>query len=310
MVPSDPDRFPREANDISRAGNQISKKTLRVTLWVGVASAFFGAAAFGASVFGLIPSFETNNREKDEDRKEEAIENGPPVTISAGGSYYGPGMWVSEEDRTGQYHGVPFDQETLETDRPSWGWLEKHWTPLHLTGVSINVLSEHKKTTLVQGVEISNLACAKPFDGTLLQPPGIGDGGEEAIPVDMALNVDAARPVTRELNESGEPGRPFTKQIALEQGDQRGFVIKFFSRTKSCTFNAHLIVSSNGKTYRLKLPATWKLGEKPDSYTFRVSAAPSNHTYKSTYYAGDSTVLEVPQDRFQWVTPNQPSYIP
>ncbi|WP_345666243.1 hypothetical protein [Streptomyces venetus] len=262
--------------------------------------------AFIASSLGLIPSFETNEREREEKDAKEAVAAGSPVTISAGGSYYGPGWWASAENHGARYNNTAFDWESFDPNRLTWAWLEKNWTPLNSTGVGINVLSEHEKTTLVQGVQISKLKCSEPLSGTILQNPGIGDGGEGVVPVDMALNVEAARPVTRELDKNGQPGEPLKTQIALDQGDQREFVVQFFTRTKSCTFQAHLVVSSEGKKYLVRIPATWKSGGKPDSYTFRATAPSPGHAYKTAYVPTGNLMEQVAPESIEWTRQNTP----
>ncbi|MFE0190963.1 hypothetical protein [Streptomyces sp. NPDC058989] len=261
------------------------------------------------TTMGLIPAFKGDQRDEDDQAKKDSFEAGEPLKLSAGESYYGPGWWAAKEDDRGKYDRAFFDAESFAPDRPSWGWLEKYWTPLNSTGVAVNALSKHEHTTLVQGVHLSDIKCSPPLPGTLLQPPGIGSGGEGAVPVDMALNVEALRPVARNLTQDGRPGEPLRKGTALEQGDQREFVVRFFVEKKSCTFKAQLIVSSEGKKYLVRLPATWKRGGLPGSYTFRVTAPTPQKAYGTRYFTSGHTLMQTPPESITWDNIGRPTYV-
>ncbi|MET8974944.1 hypothetical protein ABZX85_04935 [Streptomyces sp. NPDC004539] len=298
--PADPDRHAREANEVARASHRTST---RITLWLGV-------PALVVSLVALIPVLQENDRNRKEADEKNAVAAGEPVKVSAGVSYDGPGWWVGETDHERRYDRTPFDVNSFDPAKPSEGWLNAHWTPLNSTGVAVNVLAEHEKTTLVQGVGISDLHCAAPLTGTLLQPPGTGDGGAEAVPKDMALNIEATRPVTRDLGRDELPGAPMRGQIALDQGDQREFVIRFFVKTRSCAFRAHLVISSGGKTYHVKIPAVWDSGGKAISDTFQVTAAAPRHAYGTHYISEGVTLRDTGAENIVWDEWNRPTYEP
>lgn len=305
----DPDRYPRESNDIARAANETSRKALRLTLWLGIPTLFLTIAGGIVTYLGIIPGQETNQREKEADKEEKAFEAGSPVKISAGESYYGPSWYAKADDAEG-YDGDLFNQGSTDPNQPSWSWLRKHWTPLNSTGIAVNVLSKHKHTVLVQGVEISHLKCTEPETGAIFAVPPIGDGGSLERPAEYALNVEATRPVSRKLTDDGLPGPPARVNVTLEQGDQREIQIEFFSSKKSCTFQAALIISSEGKKYREKLPAYW--GEKGNElYTFRVTAPGRDFSYRTRYVTvGESSIItRVPSDQIRWDKYDRPEYV-
>lgn len=311
MVPTDPDRHPREANDIARAAHETSRKALRISLWLGIVTLVTAIVAGVITYLGIIPAFETNEREKGNEKEQSEFEAGSPVKISAGESYYGP-AWYAAADGADDYHGELFDMESVDSDRPSWSWLRKHWIPLNSTGVAVNVLSKHKHTVLIQGVEISKLKCTESENGAIFEVPPIGDGGTLERPAEYALNVEAVRPVTRKLTDNGIPGPPARVNVTLEQGDQREVLIEFFASEKSCTFQAALIISSEGKKYKERLPAYW--GEKGgELYTFRVTAPSRGFNYDTRYVTiADATttppISRVSADQITWDKYNHPTY--
>ncbi|MER6975685.1 hypothetical protein [Streptomyces carpinensis] len=304
MTPPDPDRYPRESNDIARASAEEQKRSNRKGLWLGIATLAVTAAV------GIPAGCDAYRGWKD-DAEQKQFEAGAPIQISAGESYYGPGWWATDEDLGDQNEGKPFDMSSTATNTPSWGWLWSHWTPLNATGTAVNVLSKHKHTVLVQGVDITHLKCTEATTRTLFRNPTIGDGGTLEQPAKYALNIEAARPVPRQLTTDNRPGDPKSMNITLDQGDQREVVIQFFAAARSCTFQAALIVSSEGKRYKQQLPATWD-GEKPESYTFHVTAPPADFKYKTLYVAtsGLNPVIErvTPSD-ITWDKFNRPAYV-
>jgi hypothetical protein len=98
----------------------------------------------------------------------------------------------------------------------------------------------------------------------------------------ISLNHQLSWPVTL--------GGPYTRQIALDKGDARESRIVFTTQTRSCSFQADLLVYSKGKQYRLRLPSSWGADGKPASYTFTV--APPHKPYKSHYVVGTGNMLE------------------
>jgi hypothetical protein len=94
-------------------------------------------------------------------------------------------------------------------------------------------------------------------------------------------------------------GGPYTRQIALDKGDPRESRIIFTTQTRSCSFQADLLVYSKGKQYRLRLPSSWGADGKPASYTFTV--APPHKPYKSHYVVGTGNMLvAVPDTDIKW----------
>ncbi|OAH14278.1 hypothetical protein STSP_23390 [Streptomyces jeddahensis] len=196
--------------------------------------------------------------------------------------------------------------QSQNADQPSWGWLWTHWTALNSTGTAVNVLGKHKHTVLVQGVEISHLKCSEPATRSVIRTPPIGDGGSLEMPARWAFNVEAAHPVPHALTDDNLVGDPKPMDLALEQGDQREVEIRFFSTKKSCTFEAHLVISSNGKKYRERLPAPW------GSNTFRVTAPAAGYSYATTYVATtdiNSLIARVPSQDITWDKYNRPEYV-
>lgn len=238
------------------------------------------------------------DRELGEKAEEDALEGGLPLKLAPGVNYYGPGWYVSNTSYgTDQLNGQPFKDDGGEAV-PSWAWLEKNWTPLSATGLAVSVESQHKTTVLVQALKLHDVNCSGPVpNGTLLRPPTIGDGGEVSPTVDMGMNIDSPRPVTRTV-KGLTLGDPYTDQVALDKGDAREFRIIFTTQKKACSFQADLLVYSKGKQYRLRLPASWKAG-KPSGYTFTV--APPRKPYKSHYVVGTTDMLvAVPDTDIKW----------
>ncbi|MGW0817958.1 hypothetical protein ACWD00_32875 [Streptomyces viridiviolaceus] len=259
----------------------------------------------------MVPGFMSESRERNKDREEQNIEKGAPVTVSAGQSYYGPTWFATNTDAGERHEGEPFNMASTDATQPTWSWLWKQWTPVNSTGVSVNVLSKHKHTVLVQGLEISDLKCSNPPSRSAFRVPPIGDGGSFEMPAQWAFNIEKARPAPRELTADNLAGDLKPMDLALEQGDQREVEIRFFSATKSCTFKAALIISSNGKKYRENLPATWENG-KVDGYTFSVTAPPVDKTYDTTFVATldvNPTLARVPTEHITWDEFNRPDYI-
>ncbi|MDQ0991118.1 hypothetical protein [Streptomyces sp. V3I7] len=261
----------------------------------------------------MIPDFQGEARERRsdaEDRKEkkeeDALEAGLPLKLSPGTTYYGPTWYVSDTSYgNDQLNGQPFNDDGGAAV-PSWAWLTKNWTPLSSTGVAVSVESQYKTTVLVQALKLHDVDCQRPLPkGTLLQPPGIGDGGEGASSVEMGMNVDSNRPVTRKVNGLSL-GAPYTAQVALDKGDAREFRIIFTTRTRACTFKANLLVNSKGKQYRIPLPAEWDHNGKAVGYTFNV--APPSKAYRSRYVVGnDGELIAVPESDITWVG-QRPTY--
>ncbi|MFF9569967.1 hypothetical protein [Streptomyces sp. NPDC014685] len=265
--------------------------------------ALVASAAAVAVVAPAINSDKRDQRQEDrelEDKAEEdALEAGLPLKLAPGTSYYGPSWYVSNASYgTDQLNGNPFKEDGGEAV-PSWAWLEKNWTPLSATGLSVSVESQHKTTVLVQALKLRDVDCSAPVpDGTLLRPPGIGDGGEVTPTVDMGMRVDSSRPVTRVV-KGLTLGAPYTSQVALDKGDAREFRIIFTAQEKACSFQADLLVYSKGKQYRLRLPSSWGKGGKPASYTFTV--APPHKPYKSHYVVNAANMLvAVPDTHIKW----------
>ncbi|MFI2380438.1 hypothetical protein ACH5AO_36180 [Streptomyces sp. NPDC018964] len=308
MTPPDPERYPRESNEISRSAAEEQKRNNRRTYALGITVAVVTTVSV---VIAALQYFD----DKAEDGADEAFEAGDPLKISAGESYWGP-SWYAKEDGSDKYAGQLFDMPSTDDSQPSFAWLQKHWTPLNSTGVAVNVLSKHKHTVLVQGVEITHRKCTEPEPGgALFATPPIGDGGSLEMPAVFAFNVDAPRPIARKMNTEGLPGEPSRVNVTLEKGDQREILLHFFSGTKSCTFQASLIVSSEGKRYKQRIPAHW--GEKgDDAYTFRVTAPNRNHAYETRYVTAPGTdltkfrIVTVPASGLTWNKNNQPTYTP
>ncbi|MFJ4569065.1 hypothetical protein ACIP4U_36515 [Streptomyces caelestis] len=291
-----------EANEISRRSAQEQREIGQGGLRIGRISALIAAVACVATAVQAGPAILDYLRERNKDKQEEKVEKGPPVTISSGESYYGPGWFATDSDQGAKHEGAPFDQGATSTDTPSFGWLWTHWSALNSTGSSVNVVGKHKNTVLIQGVEISNLKCSEPARSSVIRNPPIGDGGSFEEPAHWAFNVEAARPVPRALTENDLVGDPKPMDLALDQGDQREVVIRFFASKKACSFEAHLIISSNGKKHKERLPAPW------GSNVFRVTAPPPDLSYTNTFVAGDS-VMRVPADHITWDDHNRPEYI-
>lgn len=257
-------------------------------------------AAFGLIVacLALIPAWKAENREQKNQAEEDSDDKGLPLQVSQGTSYYGAPWRSSPTDYALQLNGRNFEDDAGPAV-PSWQWLEKNWTPVSATGVAVNVLSKHKTTVLVQGVELRDVACKNPaLGGTLFKAPGIGDAGEGASPVAMGIMVDAPRAVTREVGDGGKLGKPYTDQVALEKGDAREFVIDFHTQAKECTFKADLLVYSKGAKHRLQLPSEWD-NDKPVDYTFKV--APITKQYAAHYIVNDQRMMiNVPENDIKW----------
>ncbi|MGY3199701.1 hypothetical protein [Streptomyces sp. TE5632] len=231
----------------------------------------------------LYPQFQTNSRDQDEADDKKSVEAGSPVKLSPGESFNYSGWWVTDKDLGNERTGDVFDTTVYDFEKPSYAWLFKHWTPLNWASASVNTLSVHEKTTLVQGIEISNLKCEKPISRTILASPGVGSGGDLTPPAEYAVDIEAPKPALRKL-VNNRPG-DLAENLTLEQGDQRTIQISFFSAKRTCTFQAALKISSNGKTHKVKLPSLWGYEEEPTSYTFHVSPPPEDHTYESYYKA-------------------------
>ncbi|MFJ2008096.1 hypothetical protein [Streptomyces chartreusis] len=281
------------------------RRSNRRNHWFAVGGLVVGlvsAVAAAAVVFPAINSDERDQRQEDRDLKEQAeedaLEAGLPLKLAPGVSYYGPGWYVNATSYgIDQLNGQPFREDGGEAV-PSWAWLQKNWTPLSETGLAVSVESQHKTTVLVQALKLRDVDCSLPVpDGTLLEPPGIGDSGEAAPSVGMGMNVDSPRPVTRTV-KGLTLGAPYTDQIALDRGDAREFRIVFATQKRACSFQADLLVYSKGKQYRVRLPASWEDG-KPASYTFTV--APPHKPYKSHYVVGAANMLvAVPDTDIKW----------
>ncbi|MFF3631620.1 hypothetical protein [Streptomyces sp. NPDC002164] len=273
---------------------------------MNVSYASFAVALLGLVVasLALIPAWTAENREQKNQAEEDTDDNGLPLQVSPGLSYYGAPWRASQTSYELQINGQIF-QDNAGPAVPGWQWLEQNWTPVSSTGTAVNVLSKHKTTVLVQGVELRDVACSEPpSGGSLFRVPELGDGGEGAAPVSMGIMVDAARPITR-VSEGLKLGKPYTDQVALEKGDAREFVVEFHTTAKACTFKADLLVYSKGKKYRLQLPSEWQ-NDKPSGYTFKV--APPTKKYKSHYIVGErDMIIYVPQEDIKWDS-NQPKY--
>lgn len=282
------------------------RRSNRRSHWIAVSSMVIALMATGAAIAVVAPAINSDNhdqraedRELKEASEEDALEAGLPLKLAPGISYYGPDWYVSKTSYgTDQLNGQPFKEDGGEAV-PSWAWLQKNWTPLSATGLAVNVESQHKTTVLVQALKLRHVNCEGPVpSGTLLRPPGIGDGGEVSPTVDMGMRVDAFRPVTRTV-EGATLGAPYTRQVALDKGDAREFRIIFTAQQKACSFQADLLVYSKGKQYRLRLPASWGKDGKPAGYTFTV--APPHKPYQSHYVVGTATMLvAVPDTDIKW----------
>ncbi|MFI6372407.1 hypothetical protein [Streptomyces sp. NPDC050546] len=290
-----------EANEISRRSAQEAREIGKGGLRIGRVTAVIGALAVVATTVQTGPAILDYLRERDKDKAEEKVEKGSPVTISSGESYYGPGWFATDSDQGAKHEGALFDQVGTNPDAPSWEWLWTRWSALNSVGTSVNIVGKHKNTVLIQGVEISRLKCSEPARSSLIRNPPIGDGGSFANPAYWAFNVEAVRPVPHALTENDLVGDLKPMDLALEQGDQREVVIRFFASKKSCSFEAHLVISSNGKKYKERLPAPW------GSNVFRVTAPPSNLSYANTFVTGDS-VMRVPAEAISWDDHNRPEY--
>jgi hypothetical protein len=56
--------------------------------------------------------------------------------------------------------------------------------------LAVSVESQHKTTVLAQALKLRDVDCSLPVpDGTLLEPPGIGAGGEAAPSIERAERV-------------------------------------------------------------------------------------------------------------------------
>ncbi|MGW1658997.1 hypothetical protein [Streptomyces atratus] len=315
MTPPDPDLYAREqaqlareALAVAREANRASRRSNRIAIAFGVVAAVVAAVA-------LYPQFRSDSRDQGEVNDKERIEAGSPVKLSPGDSFNFSGWWTTNKSLGDDHAGEIFDSQAYDLNKPSFAWLYKHWTPLNHANISVNTLSVHEKTTLVQGIEISKLECTTPVSRTLLGTPEIGSGGDITPPATYAVKVEEPKPVLRKLVDN-LPGEPSEGNLTLEQGDQRTIQLSFFSTRKSCTFEAALKISSNGKAYKVKLPSIWDEGGEPDDYTFRVTAPPVNYTYK-TYYVTESRtetalrphIVQVPSDRIVWKENNRPEYV-
>ncbi|MFI7393871.1 hypothetical protein [Streptomyces tendae] len=283
VSPPDPDRYAREQSQLARdalaaarEANRSSRRSNRIAIAACAVAAVLAALA-------LYPQFQTNSRDQAEVDEKESVEAGSPVKLSPGESFNYSGWWVTDSDLGDKHFGDVFDTTVYDYNKPSFAWLFKHWTPLNWKNASFNTLSVHEKTTVVQGVEISNLNCKKPISRTILASPEIGSGGDLTPPAEYAVDVEAPKPALRKL-VNDRPGE-LAENLTLEQGDQRTIQISFFSTKRACTFEASLKVSSNGKTHKVKLPSLWDSNDKAETYTFRVSPPPGNLTYDSYYKA-------------------------
>lgn len=223
----------------------------RETKWL----ARFALAVSALALVSIYPLYVEFWQGQDARSDEEKQEDGPPVEISMHPSSI-DAVWFASDEALGALDGKRFDPATHDESVPGWTWLSKHWIPLGSVSTAVNVEALHNTTSLVQGVRLRDVACGPAVTGSLLKPPAIGNAGIEAPPVVMAMNVDAERPVTRELTDDGEPGDPFTGDVAMEKGDARTIVVNFSAEKKSCTFRADLLVYSNGKPRLVPLPSS------------------------------------------------------
>ncbi|UUN29804.1 hypothetical protein [Streptomyces sp. FIT100] len=254
-------------------------------------------AVIGAVLAGLAyyDSHRTTDIALEDKNEEDKLEAGIPLLASPGASWFGAN-WRASEKVYSTIGGKRFPGNGPEI----WEWLDANVVDMGRTGTSITVESRHKTTVLIHGAEVTDVKCRKPLTGTVVSPPAIGDGGEEVLPVMMGFSLDAPRPVARSFDDSGSLGDPFKGQIALDKGDAREFVFTFESARKSCTFRAGLIVSSQGKKRSIPIPATWKDGNKPDSYVFEVTAPAGR--YSKAYVTDGSSDTEW---QFQEVDPHK-----
>lgn len=313
VAPPDPDRYAREQSQLARnslaaalEANRASRRSNRIAIAACAVAAVLAAVA-------LYPQFKTNSRDQAEVDAKESVEAGSPVKLSAGETFNYSGWWVTDGDLGDNHVGDVFDVTVYDFDKPSFAWLFRHWTPLNWNSASFNILSLHEKTTLVQGIEISNLNCREPISRTILASPPIGSGGDLTPPAEYGVDVEAPKPALRKL-VNDRPGG-LAENLTLEQGDQRTIQISFFSTKQACTFEAALKVSSNGKTHKIKLPSLWGYEENAESYTFHTSPPPEDFTYDSYYkaaYVPDTalrpTITSFPTRHIVWHEGN-PEYV-
>ncbi|MFI6080039.1 hypothetical protein ACIBBB_03425 [Streptomyces sp. NPDC051217] len=265
----------------------------RETSWL----ARFALVVSGLALLSIYPLYVEFWQGQDARSDEEKQENGAPVEISMHPSSINA-VWFASDEALGALDGKQFDSFTDDQSVPGWTWLSKHWIPLGSVSTAVNVEALHNTTSLVQGVRLRDVVCGPAVTGSLLKPPGIGNAGTEAPPVVMAMNVDAERPVTRELTEDGRPGDPFTGDVAMEKGDARTFVVSFSAQRKSCTFRADLLVYSNGKPRLVPLPSSSANEGKSMTYDFKVTAPSA--AYGGRYVTDVDGMTAVPAEDIDW----------
>lgn len=253
-----------------RAGRIVALAVTVVTVVGGVIGWFAFYDSHRTTESGLRKdAAEWKDRQEDEEK-----EKGLPLLVSPGGAWYGA-PWYANGSADRSADGTAFPVNGGEI----FEWFETRTAAVGMTGTAVTVESRHRTTVLVQGAELRELSCQAPLAGTAFRAPGIGDGGDEAPPTEIGFDLDAQKPIARNVESApagdGSPpqrlGGPFTRNVALDKGDARQFVVTFESRTRSCTFRADLLVSSQGRIVRIPLPATWKAGAA-DGYVFKVTA--------------------------------------
>lgn len=267
------------------------------TSWLARKSTVIALALSALALLSIYPLYVEFWQGQDARAEEQEQEDGPPVTISMHPSSI-DAVWFASDEAFGTLDGRQFDAFTYDESVPGWTWLRKHWTPLGSVSTAVNVEALHNTTSLVQGVRLRDVVCGPAVTGSLLKPPPIGNAGIEAPPVVMAMNVDAERPVTRELTDDGKPGDPFTGDVAMEKGDARTFVVNFSAQKKSCTFRADLLVYSNGKAHRVHLPSSSANEGKSMTYDFKVTAPSA--VYGGRYVTDVDGMVAVPAEDIDW----------
>ncbi|MEV7192020.1 hypothetical protein AB0N81_09420 [Streptomyces sp. NPDC093510] len=248
------------------------------------------------AVLTYYDSHRTTESDLDDKASAEKQEKGPALEVTGGFSWYGPAWYASRSDRI-SFKDRYSEDTVWELFRPS------KVTPVGKTGTSIVVESRHPTTVTVHGVQVRDRHCEAPLDGSALSPPGIGDGGSDAPPVRMGINLDSGRPVTRDITDDEGLGGPFSKQFTLDQGDAQEIQVSFRTERQTCAFRADLLVTSQGKRHTIPIPVDAPVDDattdrstgdaaEPD-YTFRVTApAPRYARAYRSVRVGDDTRID------------------
>ncbi|MFJ5552026.1 hypothetical protein [Streptomyces sp. NPDC093225] len=208
-------------------------------------------------------------RDEEEDRKNKELDQGPPVTVTAGDSPMYPTAFALKEQR---FHVGPIANVT-EWDGKFNAWLKSEEArPVGLYAVRFTVKALRDDTTIIQDFKLKDRDC--PFEiagvndekdvnykGTLVYPPPMGGSGADVTRDVLGFDVGQYDENQARIVERGYPKRGsrinsknyelflrqrfVTKTVVLERNDARTFDV-YFASGLECTFGLQMNVTSGG----------------------------------------------------------------